>query len=137
MDISRQIKQARIRKGYNQEYVAQMLGVSRQAVSKWETGLTQPDTKNLIALAELLDVSVDQLLDRPRKDTPVASSQKVRFLCKVSILLLLIGLSFGGIGFFYRRIFHHVIFKRIGFHERRYTFNLVRKIHGSNAFQGR
>lgn len=45
-----------------QEFVAGALGVSRQAVSKWEKGLSSPSTANLLALAKLYGVSVEELL---------------------------------------------------------------------------
>lgn len=45
-----------------QEFVAESLGVSRQAVSKWENGTSDPSTSNLIALAKLYGVSVEELL---------------------------------------------------------------------------
>ncbi len=46
-----------------QEFVAENLGVSRQAVSKWENGTSDPSTSNLIALAKLYGVSVEELLN--------------------------------------------------------------------------
>lgn len=45
-----------------QEYVAEAVGVSRQAVSKWEVGSSEPSTSNLLALAKLFDVSVEELI---------------------------------------------------------------------------
>lgn len=48
--------------GYSQEALAGKLGVSRQAVSKWERGEASPDTDNLIALAALYSVTLDELL---------------------------------------------------------------------------
>lgn len=45
-----------------QELVAESLGVSRQAVSKWENGISDPSTTNLLALAKLYEVSVEELL---------------------------------------------------------------------------
>lgn len=45
-----------------QEFVAESIGVSRQAVSKWESGLSAPSTTNLMALAKLFDVSAQELL---------------------------------------------------------------------------
>lgn len=45
-----------------QEFVAESLGVSRQAVSKWENGSSDPSTSNLLALAKLYHVSVEELL---------------------------------------------------------------------------
>lgn len=48
--------------GLSQEALAAQLGVSRQAVSKWERSESSPDTDNLIALASLYGVSLDELL---------------------------------------------------------------------------
>ena len=48
--------------GMTQEYVAEALGVSRQAVSKWETGVAEPSTSNLLALAKLYGVDPGELL---------------------------------------------------------------------------
>lgn len=45
-----------------QEFVAESLGVSRQAVSKWESGTADPSTSNLLALAKLFGVSAEELL---------------------------------------------------------------------------
>ena len=45
-----------------QEFVAETIGVSRQAVSKWENGTSDPSTSNLFALAKLYGVSVEELL---------------------------------------------------------------------------
>ena len=49
--------------GYSQEELAEKLGVSRQAVSKWECGEASPDTDNLIELARLYNTSLDELLE--------------------------------------------------------------------------
>ncbi len=57
------IKTHRARCGMTQEYVAEQLGVSRQAVSKWESGLSDPSTSNLLALAKLFGVSPAELLE--------------------------------------------------------------------------
>ncbi len=45
-----------------QEFVAEAIGVSRQAVSKWEQGVSDPNTSNLIALAKLFGISAEELL---------------------------------------------------------------------------
>ncbi|MBR1854462.1 MAG: helix-turn-helix transcriptional regulator [Lachnospiraceae bacterium] len=50
-----------------QEFVAEYLGVSRQAVSKWESGVSDPNTSNLIALAKLFEVSPEALLKETEK----------------------------------------------------------------------
>lgn len=62
MALSDNIKIEREKKGYSQEFIADKLGVSRQAVSKWETGQTEPSTKNLLLLAEALEVDMNSLL---------------------------------------------------------------------------
>lgn len=67
MSMGKRISQARKNKGYTQEYVAAALNVSRQAVFKWEKDQTKPDTANLIALSELLGVSVDYLIQGKEK----------------------------------------------------------------------
>ena len=51
-----------------QEFVADRLGVSRQAVSKWENGVSDPSTSNLIALAKLYGVSVEEILNEIKED---------------------------------------------------------------------
>ena len=56
------IKHHREAKGYTQEFVAESLGVSRQAVSKWEKGTTEPSTSNLFALAKLFDMHIEEFM---------------------------------------------------------------------------
>lgn len=56
------LKQHRIDCNMTQEFVAESIGVSRQAVSKWENGTSDPSTSNLIALAKLFKVSAEELL---------------------------------------------------------------------------
>ena len=56
------LKENRVRCQMTQEFVAEHLGVSRQAVSKWENGTSDPSTSNLLALAKLYGVSAEELL---------------------------------------------------------------------------
>ena len=56
------LKERRVKCKMTQEFVAESLGVSRQAVSKWENGTSDPNTSNLFALAKLFGVSVEDLL---------------------------------------------------------------------------
>lgn len=56
------LKEHRLHCKMTQEFVAEVLGVSRQAVSKWESGASVPSTSNLIALAKLYGVSSKELL---------------------------------------------------------------------------
>ena len=60
--LGKALKAHRTRCKMTQEFVAESLGVSRQAVSKWETGAAEPSTSNLIALAKLYGVSAEELL---------------------------------------------------------------------------
>ena len=57
------LKDHRTRRNMTQEFVAESLGVSRQAVSKWENGTSDPSTANLLALAKLHGVSAGELLE--------------------------------------------------------------------------
>ena len=56
------LKSHRTRCQMTQEFVAETIGVSRQAVSKWENGTSDPSTSNLFALAKLYGISVEELI---------------------------------------------------------------------------
>ena len=62
MPLGDVLKAHRTRCNMTQEFVAEKVGVSRQAVSKWEKGLSEPSTSNLLALAKVFGVSVEELL---------------------------------------------------------------------------
>lgn len=62
VEIAQRLAARRRQSGLSQEALAEKLGVSRQAVSKWERSESSPDTDNLIALAHLYGVSLDELL---------------------------------------------------------------------------
>lgn len=62
LEIASRLQKLRREKGYSQEELADKLGVSRQAVSKWERAESSPDTDNLIVLAKLYGISLDELL---------------------------------------------------------------------------
>ena len=62
MTISTTIREMRVEHGWSQEQLAEKLGVSRQAVTKWETGAGAPDIENLAALARIFGVSMDELV---------------------------------------------------------------------------
>lgn len=61
MHFAEKLKAAREAAGLSQEQFAEALGISRQAVSKWETAQSYPDTENLMAAAQILGLSVDEL----------------------------------------------------------------------------
>ena len=56
------IKRYRTQRKMTQEFVAESLGVTRQAVSKWESGASDPSTTNLMALAKLFGVTAEEIL---------------------------------------------------------------------------
>ena len=56
------LKQHREECKMTQEFVAESIGVSRQAVSKWETGASDPSTSNLLTLAKLFNTTAEELL---------------------------------------------------------------------------
>ena len=65
--------------GYSQDVLAEKIGVSRQAVSKWECAESSPDTDNLIALAKLYGITLDDLLNTSKdviEITPEPSKKK-------------------------------------------------------------
>ncbi|MBQ7362986.1 MAG: helix-turn-helix transcriptional regulator [Clostridia bacterium] len=68
----------RKRAGMSQEEFAERLGVSRQAVSKWERCEAYPDTENLIAIAKLFGVSLDELVNSPDIESVLDSNDGAR-----------------------------------------------------------
>ncbi|RCX22706.1 DNA-binding XRE family transcriptional regulator [Fontibacillus phaseoli] len=66
MDFADKLQSYRKQKGLSQENLAEVVGVSRQAVSKWESGQSYPEMDKMIAISELFHVTVDHLV----KDTP-------------------------------------------------------------------
>lgn len=63
MTFGEKLKKARKEAGLTQEQLAERLNVSRSAVAKWETDKGMPDIDNLKIISELVDVSIDYLLD--------------------------------------------------------------------------
>lgn len=68
LEIANRLVEYRKKAGLSQEELADKLGISRQAVSKWERVEASPDTDNLIALAELYGVTLDELIHGPKAD---------------------------------------------------------------------
>jgi len=62
--LAQTLKELRNDKNMTQEFVAESLGVTRQAVSKWENGSSEPSTSNLIAIAKLYEVAPEELLKK-------------------------------------------------------------------------
>lgn len=77
IETAKRLYEYRKAHGYSQEELAAKIGVSRQAISKWERSESSPDTDNLIALAQLYGVSLDTLLmgeEEPQKGSDITES---------------------------------------------------------------
>ena len=77
--VSEKLLSLRKEHGFSQEYLAGELGISRQAISKWERGETLPNTESLMALSVIYGVSVDELLcmnadEKPQENIPVSNN---------------------------------------------------------------
>jgi len=83
MSLGNRIKEQRKRAGMSQEKVAELVGVSRQAVTKWEADLSAPSTENLFALAKIFGTTVDLLLDTGEDETCRSSSEQTYYLYKM------------------------------------------------------
>ena len=107
--IANRLLELRKENGYSQEQLADELGISRQAVSKWERAEASPDMDNLIALSKLYNVSIDSLLkdeddqsnEKMDFDVEVVEEQSSKFtkafLSAFPIIIVLIYLILGGL----------------------------------------
>ena len=77
MNFAEKLLELRTRYGYSQEGLAEKLGVSRQAVSKWELGTTLPETDKVIAISNFFGVSTDYLLKKSARTNSMESLDRV------------------------------------------------------------
>lgn len=81
MNFSEKLKEIRKNEGLSQEQLAEKIGVSRQAITKWETGKGLPDVENMVIIAEIFKTTLDELLRdsgaRQKQATPVYTSETV------------------------------------------------------------
>lgn len=95
MDFGKRIKEERTKLGFSQKEVAEALFVTRQTVSKWENGKSYPDLELLVALSDLFEISVDNLLKEDKKlmkfveDNPQAT-KKQKLAIEVPMLLMVV-----------------------------------------------
>lgn len=66
MTFAEKLKSIRKQVGMSQELLAEKIGVSRQAVTKWETGAGIPDIENMISISNLFNISIDELICNER-----------------------------------------------------------------------
>lgn len=62
MNFSQKLKDIRKKEGISQEQLAERIGVTRQAITKWETGKGLPDVENMVIIAEIFKTTIDELL---------------------------------------------------------------------------
>ena len=102
MQIGNKINQLRKLSGMTQEQLAEKLNVSRQTVSKWETGSTFPDIESVVKVSEIFRVSLDDLLKEGEKSMTDKNDERITLedLVKINLhnrrmtLLLISGLIF-------------------------------------------
>lgn len=111
MQLGEKIFQCRRRLGLSQEELAERVGVTRQAVSKWENGASVPELTTLAALAKVFGVTADYLLsdesaeeqDHPKAAPPLHTSGALGRLIRrwgwlAGIYLAVVGLAFVAVG---------------------------------------
>ena len=74
VETANRLVKLRKRSGLSQEELADRIGVSRQAVSKWERAESSPDTDNLIALANTYGIKIDDMLNKDENDAAIGTS---------------------------------------------------------------
>lgn len=82
MTLGERIQECRQKAGMSQEKVAELVGVSRQAVTKWEAGQSSPNTANLFKLAEIFGTTVDFLLS-PDNEAKQSPAEQIYYLYKM------------------------------------------------------
>ena len=83
IEIANRLVELRKKSGLSQEELAARLGLSRQAVSKWERAEASPDTDNLICLAKLYGVSLDDLLNTNESVEEIVKERLDFYLLKI------------------------------------------------------
>ena len=87
MALGENIKSRREELKLSQEYIAEQLGVSRQAISKWETGQSEPTASNLIQLAEILELNLSELVDPQKNNEEPSTSENERHKKEPNLIL--------------------------------------------------
>lgn len=99
MEVSKCLKDARIKKNITQEDLAEELGVSRQTISSWENGKSYPDILSIIKISDIFNISLDKLLKED--DNLINSMQEkmdtVKSTKAIVYTILLAIIVYGGI----------------------------------------
>ena len=112
MTLGERIYQERMNRRLSQTDLAEMLEVSRQSVSKWETNASVPDLDKLVRMCELFEISMDRLVhgidtQEPKENPPAAVAPQKEYSLNIRIILGLMLVFFGLLVFtllaFFRR----------------------------------
>ena len=90
MSFKNKLQNIRKEKGLSQESIAEKIGISRQAVAKWETGQSYPDIENLILISDMFKISIDKLVKEAydeceyndKKEEKEIDDNIIEFLCR-------------------------------------------------------
>ncbi|MCO8194154.1 MULTISPECIES: helix-turn-helix domain-containing protein [Anaerofustis] len=91
MNFGEKLKSLRIKNEYSQETLAEMINVSRQAVTKWENGNGMPDIENLKLIADIFDVTIDSLVRDEEEIDTLDESFCFNFALYTGIIFFCIG----------------------------------------------
>lgn len=110
MKFNEKLLKLRKEKGYSQEELAQMLGVSRQAISKWEVSDSYPEIENVLEISKLFQVSTDYLLNDQQEEMNVLKKEreKKHYGFLLGVIISVIGLIFSAMGWYENQTFREI-----------------------------
>lgn len=126
MKFNEKLLSLRKENGYSQEVLADKLNVSRQTISKWESGLTTPELEKIILLSEIFNISVDELVgkenaaqidENKEKNKLNLKKSKNKIIKKIIIIIITIFIILLGSLVLYRYLIVDSIYKRIFYYE--------------------
>ena len=91
MNLNQKITQLRNDNNWSQEELAEKLNVSRQSVSKWESGQSKPDLDKIVVLSNIIDVSTDYLLKDIMKKKAIHQLRSITSIFHCHNLILIFG----------------------------------------------
>lgn len=93
MEVGERLKLRRVELNLTQEYVAEVLGITRQTISNWENGRSYPDIERMIRLSDVYSLSLDELLKGDKKMVKhLQENTLVNHFLKVFIIMLSINI---------------------------------------------
>lgn len=107
--ISKNIKKLRSENGFTQDRLAEELHVTRQAISSWETGRTQPDAQMLISLSEIFSVPIETLIYGEKRNTSIEEGEKT-YMSTATVIIAVLGslLVAGGVGLIFTALWQEL-----------------------------